>query len=62
MMRWLRGWISLILSLSVALIASAQEEIRSFDVNIVVERDGDILVTERLAVNVEVRQIRRGIF
>lgn len=61
-MRWLRGCIGLILLLSAVAIASAQEEIRRFDVDIVVEQDGDIVVTETIAVNVEGRQIRRGIF
>jgi len=45
-----------------ALSALAEEEIRSFDVAIEVERDGDIVVTETIAVNVEGRDIRRGIF
>lgn len=42
--------------------ALAEEEIRRFDVAIEVERDGDIVVTETIAVNVEGRDIRRGIF
>ena len=42
--------------------AFADEEIRRFDVEIEVEQDGDIIVTETLVVNVEGRQIRRGIF
>ena len=46
----------------IALPAFAQEEIRSFDVLIEVEKDGDIVVTETLQVNVEGREIRRGIF
>ena len=41
---------------------AAQEEIRRFDVVIEVEQDGDILVTETIAINVEGREIRRGIF
>jgi len=47
--------------LLVASTAFAQEEIRSFDVLIEVEKDGDIVVTETLQVNVEGRDIRRGI-
>ena len=56
----------LLLLIGLALWASlsvvAEEEIRSFDVRIDVEQDGDILVTETIAVNVEGRDIRRGIF
>ena len=39
-----------------------QEEIRSFDVVIDVQTNGDIKVTETIDVNVEGRDIRRGIF
>ncbi len=42
--------------------ASAAEQINSYDVNIVVEKDGDILVTETIDVTSEGNQIRRGIF
>ncbi|MEL6859525.1 MAG: DUF2207 domain-containing protein [Pseudomonadota bacterium] len=42
--------------------AFADEEIRRFDVEIEVEQDGDITVTETITVNVEGRDIRRGIF
>ncbi|MEM7330183.1 MAG: DUF2207 domain-containing protein [Pseudomonadota bacterium] len=42
--------------------AQSEEEIRSFDVEIEVEKDGDILVTETISVNVEGDEIRRGIF
>ena len=41
--------------------SQAQEEIRRFDVAIDVKRNGDIFVTETIAVNVEGREIRRGI-
>lgn len=50
------------LALWASLSVTAEEEIRSFDVRIDVEKDGDILVTETIAVNVEGRDIRRGIF
>lgn len=50
------------LALGLALSAFAQEEIRWFSVEIDVEQDGDIVVTETIAVNVEGREIRRGIF
>ena len=49
-------------ALCAVLPAFADEEIRRFDVEIEVEQDGDIIVTETLVVNVEGRQIRRGIF
>ncbi|MEP1142494.1 MAG: DUF2207 domain-containing protein [Henriciella sp.] len=62
MTQWLRRWISVILIVSAATMASAQEDIRKFDVDIEVEKDGDILVTETIAVKVEGRNIRRGIF
>ena len=42
--------------------ATAAEKINSYDVDIVVAKDGDILVTETIDVTVEGRQIRRGIF
>lgn len=50
------------LALALVIGVHAQEEIRRFDVAIEVEKDGDILVTETIAVNVEGREIRRGIF
>ena len=43
-------------------LAVGQEEIRNFDVVIEVETNGDIRVTETIDVNVEGRDIRRGIF
>ncbi|MEM9842078.1 MAG: DUF2207 domain-containing protein, partial [Pseudomonadota bacterium] len=52
----------LCLALWAYLDADAQEEIRAFNVAIEVERDGDIVVTETIRVNVEGQQIRRGIF
>lgn len=45
-----------------SLQALAQEEIVNFNTLIEVEKDGDILVTETIDVNVEGRDIRRGIF
>ncbi len=56
-----------LLALAIGLIsflgaaAHAQEEIRSFDVAIDVKQNGDIFVTETITVNVEGREIRRGI-
>jgi uncharacterized membrane protein YgcG len=44
------------------LSALAEEAIERFDVDITVEKDGDIIVTETIAVTVEGREIRRGIF
>ncbi|MEL7284308.1 MAG: DUF2207 domain-containing protein [Pseudomonadota bacterium] len=43
-------------------LSVAEEAILNFDVAIEVETDGDIVVTETIAVNVEGREIRRGIF
>ncbi len=45
-----------------AMAASAEERIDRFDVTIEVQKDGDIIVTELLAVTSERDQIRRGIF
>lgn len=42
--------------------AFAAEQINRFDVLVVVETSGDVLVTERLNVNAEGLEIRRGIF
>ena len=51
-----------LLSCWVGLSALAEEAIERFDVDITVEKDGDIIVTETIAVTVEGREIRRGIF
>ncbi len=51
-----------LIAFGACLAMQAQEEIRSFDVLIEVEKDGDIVVTETIDVNVEGRDIRRGIF
>jgi uncharacterized membrane protein YgcG len=56
---------SLLLALFTALLAlsaGAEERIDRFDVTIDVQKDGDILVTELIAVTAEGAQIRRGIF
>jgi uncharacterized membrane protein YgcG len=56
---------SLLLALFTALLvlsAGAEERIDRFDVTIDVQKDGDILVTELIAVTAEGSQIRRGIF
>lgn len=57
-----RSILAVALAISLAVSAAAQEQIRSFIADIEVERDGDILVTETITVNVEGREIRRGIF
>lgn len=49
-------------ALLVSGLAVGQEEIRNFDVVIDVQTNGDIKVTETIEVNVEGRDIRRGIF
>lgn len=46
----------------VSFAVSATEEITSYDVIIDVQKNADIIVTERIAVISEGRQIRRGIF
>jgi hypothetical protein len=43
-------------------VAVAKEKINAYDVDISVEKDGDILVTETIEVTAEGNQIRRGIF
>ena len=53
--------LALTLASCLVFAAIAQEEIRSFDVDIDVKKNGDIFVTETIAVNVEGREIRRGI-
>ncbi len=45
-----------------AISAFAKERIERFDVNIVAEQNGDLLVTETITVTVEGRVIKRGIF
>lgn len=42
--------------------ATAEERITDFNVSVAVETDGDILVTEEIAVIAEGAQIRRGVF
>lgn len=42
--------------------ALADEQINLFDVTIEVQTDGDVMITERIEVTAEGRQIRRGIF
>ena len=61
-MRLMKYALSLLIALSLFSVAAAQEEIRRFAVDIEVEQDGDIVVTETIAINVEGRNIRRGIF
>ncbi|MCA8901338.1 MAG: DUF2207 domain-containing protein, partial [Hyphomonas sp.] len=49
-------------AICVALAGAAEERINRFDVDIEIQKDGDILVTETIEVRVEGNQIRRGIF
>ncbi|MEL6725411.1 MAG: DUF2207 domain-containing protein [Pseudomonadota bacterium] len=62
MTRLLKVLIAVIVALSALNVVAAQEEIRRFVVEIEVEQDGDIIVTETIAINVEGRNVRRGIF
>jgi uncharacterized membrane protein YgcG len=60
MQGWLRGLL-LIVCLLPGLV-SAQEVIENFAVSLQVEADGNLLVTERITVRAEGRDIRRGIY
>jgi len=64
--RWAAKMIARILLLVAILlaplVAKAEERIVDFDVSIEVEKDGDIAVTEKIAVIAQGYQIRRGIF
>lgn len=60
MQGWLRGLL-LIVCLLPGLV-SAQEAIEDFAVSLQVETDGNLLVTERITVHAEGRDIRRGIY
>jgi uncharacterized membrane protein YgcG len=61
-MRTLRGFLLTIFAALFAMAAGAEERIDRFDVAIEVQTDGDILVTEVIAVTAEGDVIRRGIF
>lgn len=62
-MRLLCALFALVLSLGLAPSrADAQERILSYDVEVVVERSGDLLVREIIDVVAEGREIRRGIY
>ena len=58
----LRGAIACLLFFVLPSWAIAAETINNFDVAVVVERDGDIVVTETITVTAEGQSIRRGIF
>jgi len=58
----IRALLSLLFALGLATQALAQERITNFDVDIEVELDGDIIVTETIDVISEGNQIQRGIF
>jgi uncharacterized membrane protein YgcG len=61
-MSMLRTLFTALIFLCIATPALAREQINRFDVLIEVQRNGDIIVSETLDVNVEGHQIRRGIF
>jgi uncharacterized membrane protein YgcG len=48
--------------LCLPLLATAEETIKNFDVTLQVQADGKLLVTERIRVQAEGRQIKRGIY
>ncbi len=54
--------LALVILFATAATAFAAEQINRYDVKIVVEQDGDILVTETIDVTSEGNRIRRGIF
>jgi hypothetical protein len=56
-----RGAAALALLLAAVAPAAAQERILSFISDVVVERNGDLMVTETIRVQAEGREIRRGI-
>jgi len=61
----MRALFALLLLLTVALASApalAEEQILAFDSTVRVETDGSLLVEERITVNAEGRNIRRGIF
>lgn len=49
-------------ALLVCTIATAQERITRYDIEIDIERDGSLLVTEHITVRAEGKRIRRGIY
>ncbi|MEQ1610905.1 MAG: DUF2207 domain-containing protein, partial [Hyphomonadaceae bacterium] len=61
-MRPLRGFLLAIFAALFVMAANADERIDRFDATIEVQNDGDILVTEMIAVTAEGNAIRRGIF
>lgn len=60
MKRLIAAW--LLASLGLGLPVLAQERILAYDVDLVVEADGGLLVTEHIRVRAEGQQIRRGIY
>ncbi len=62
-MRPVTGFLlAIVLTIGAVCSASADEVIRMFDADIVVQADGSLDVTETITVNAEGRQIRRGIY
>ncbi len=60
----MQGWLRSLLLIACLLpaLVSAQEAIEDFSVSLQVEADGNLLVTERITVRAEGRDIRRGIY
>ena len=60
----MQGWLRSLLLIACLLpaLVSAQEAIEDFAVSLQVEADGNLLVTERITVRAEGRDIRRGIY
>ena len=61
-MRLLRGLFALVLLVTLALPATAREEITSFIADVSLQTDGSVNVTETLYVKAEGVEIRRGIY
>ena len=62
MVRLVRPFLALLFALLLALPAAAREEIRSYDSDISLARDGVVTVVETIVVNAEGNEIRRGIY
>ncbi|RZV44190.1 MAG: DUF2207 domain-containing protein, partial [Acidimicrobiales bacterium] len=58
----LRALLVTLLTCLLSVSAFAAEKITSFDVSIDVQKNGDFIVTETIAVTAEGQKIRRGIF
>lgn len=58
----MKRWATAVLICLCALVAHADEAIRAYDIDVAVNADGSLDVTEHITANVEGIQIRRGIY